>query len=78
MVKMKTKILLPIAYTGGVWVKVTSILFLAMMCLTGIGLAISDLSKNLILLGQGLCIPNNKPLESMVGFHGKKEDGQHE
>jgi|GEM_PF-1901617 len=72
MAAMETKIPPSIAYTGRVRVKVTSILFLAMMCLTGIGLAISDLSKNLIFLGQGLCAPNSKLLESMVGFHGNK------
>ncbi len=71
MTKMKTNILSSIAYAGGVWVEVTRILFLAMVCLTCIGVAISDLLGNLIFLGNGLCIPNIKPLESMVGLHGK-------
>jgi len=45
-----------------------------LMCLIGIGLAISDLSKNLIFLGKGLCIPNSKLLEIMIEPHGIKED----
>lgn len=74
MTNMKTKILLPIAYTGGMRVKVTSILFLAMICLTGIGVVISVLLKNLIFLGRGLCIPR---LRVWLDFM-EKEDRQHE
>lgn len=58
MAKMKNKIPSLNAYIGRVWVEVTSILFFAMMCLTGIGVAISDLSKNLILSWKIIYIPN--------------------